>query len=341
MRILLTRMKFIGDIVLTTPHIRAVRRAHPDGFLAYMGDMHAVSLLERNPALDEIIPYDYGRPALLEQARVARLLRSRRFDLAIDLFGNPRSALLTRLSGAPVRVGPGRRGRGRLYTLQVHDDGRPKTAIEFHDMSLRAAGLPAAEGSTEIFLSEEERARAADLLRSHGADAGKGPLVGLHPGATWPAKRGPPERFAALADRLAAAHGCTVVLTAGPRDAEAVRDVQAAARTPLALMAGLPLRTLAAVLSHLAAYVANDNGTMHIAAAVGTPTVGIFGPGEERIWFPYDRARGHIPLRRDVPCHPCHLDVCNRTGEGFMECMRLLGVEDVEAAVREAMARSR
>lgn len=339
MRILLTRMKFIGDVVLTTPHIRAIHAAHPDAYIAYMGDRHAVSLLEGNPALGEIIPFDYERPALLEQARVVRLLRSRRFDVAIDLFGNPRSALLTRLSGAPVRVGPERKGRGRLYTVRVRDDGAPKSAIQFHDMSLRAAGFPAAQGMPEIFLTNDERARAADLLRTLGADPAAGTLVGLHPGATWPAKRWAPGRFASLADRLAAEDGCTVLLTGGPRDEEVLEEVRKQTRAQVVTLAGLPLRTLAAALSHLSAYVANDNGTMHIAAAVGTPTVGIFGPGEENIWFPYRRADGHLPLRRDVPCHPCHLDFCNREGDGFMECMHLLAVGDVLAAVHEARSR--
>jgi ADP-heptose:LPS heptosyltransferase len=77
---------------------------------------------------------------------------------------------------------------------------------------------------------------------------------------------------------------------------------------------------------------------MHIAAAVGTPTIGLFGPGEEDIWFPYDPAKGHRALRKDVPCHPCHLDHCNRTGTGYMECMQLLTVDDVAAAVDGALA---
>ncbi len=118
-RILLTRMKFIGDVVLTTPVIRSVRNAYPGAFIAYMGEREAVSLLEGNPCLDDIIPFDLSRPSVLEQTRIALLLRRRRFDLAIDLFGNPRSALVTRLSGARVRVGPDRKGRGRLYSIRV------------------------------------------------------------------------------------------------------------------------------------------------------------------------------------------------------------------------------
>jgi len=86
-----------------------------------------------------------------------------------------------------------------------------------------------------------------------------------------------------------------------------------------------------------AAAVSNDAGPMHIAASVGTPTIGLFGPGEEQIWFPYDSGEGHRALRKDVSCHPCHLDFCNRTGGGYMECMKLLTVDEVTSAVLAAL----
>ncbi|MCC6398985.1 MAG: hypothetical protein IT282_18370, partial [Bacteroidetes bacterium] len=94
---------------------------------------------------------------------------------------------------------------------------------------------------------------------------------------------------------------------------------------------------LAALYAVSAAVLSNDAGPMHIAAAVGTPTIALFGPGEENIWFPYEASEGHRALRKDVHCHPCHLDFCNRTGDGFMECMKLLQVEEVVSAVLAAL----
>jgi len=333
-------MRFIGDVVLTTPLIRSVREAYPHGYIAYMGEKSAVALLEQNPFLDEIIPYDYSRPSLLEQARMARALRKRRFDLVIDLFGNPRSALITRLSGAPVRVGPERKGRGKLYTVQVRDDGRRKTAVEFHNRSLAAAGITPRAMAPELFLSDDERRDARAYLRwSIGEEAMQGKIIGIHPGATWPAKKWLPERFAGLADMIRAKLSATVLLLGGPGDKETVDAVRAHAVTAPPALNVLPLRQLAAVISCFSAFVANDAGPMHIAAALGVPTIGIFGPGEEDIWFPYDASRGHTALRRDVPCHPCHLDFCNRTGDGYMECMNLLTVEEVFAALRKSLSR--
>jgi len=334
-RILISRMKFIGDVVLTTPAVRSLRKAFPDAFIAYMADAQAASLLEHNPHLNEIIPFDFARPAWREQPRVVRLLRRRRFDLAIDLFGNPRSALLTFLSGARTRVGLDRPGRGKLFTVRVHDEAGPKTAIEFYMQFLRAIGVPQSSGRTEIYLKDDECAGAHRLIA--GVVRRPGPVIGLHPGATWPAKRWLPEHFAEVAKRISKQFEAQVILTAGPNDHDVIRAVQKSMDVALPVFSGLPLRQLAALLGQCTVYVANDSGPMHIAAAVGTPTIGIFGPGEENIWFPYAEEQGHRALRHDVPCHPCHLDFCNREGSGFMECMTGLSSERVVAAIGRSL----
>jgi lipopolysaccharide heptosyltransferase II len=339
-RILVSRMKFIGDVVLTTPLLRSLRTAYPEAYISYLGEQEAVTLLEGNPHLNEIIPFDFQRPMLREQTRVARLLRRRKFDLAVDLFGNPRSALLIFLSGAGVRVGPDRKGRGALYTVRVRDDGIPKSAVEFHNQSLRAIDVPVVPSKTEIYLTREEREVGHNVILELAGASGKvtRPVVGIHPGATWPVKRWLPERFAGLADRMVG-RGATVLLTAGVREEETIAAVQRAAKKSHPVLSAFPLRRLAAVIAACDVYVTNDAGPMHIAAAVGTPTIGIFGPGEENIWFPYSQDDGHCALRKDVPCHPCHLDFCNRKGDGFMECMKLLTESEVLDEVERALER--
>jgi len=344
-RILLTRMKFIGDVVLTTPAIRSVRTAFPDATITYMGEKQAVSLLENNPCLDGIIPFDFSRPVFLEQPGVILKLRKAKFDLAIDFFGNPRSALLTFLSGAKTRVGPDRKGRGNLYTIQVKDDGRPKKVTEFYNQYLRAAGVEPSSDRTELFLTDDERREARIFLEwldheTSPLDLTK-PIIGLHPGATWPAKKWLPGRFAELAELVRARLGCQVVMTAGPKDEETLHEVVRSSFAGVKVLPALPLRQLAAVISHFNAYASNDAGPMHIAAALGIPTIGLFGPGQEDIWFPYRESDGHTALRKDVPCHPCHLDVCNREGDGYMECMKLLGVEEVFEAIRKGLTTTR
>jgi lipopolysaccharide heptosyltransferase II len=334
-------MKFIGDVVLTTPTIRSVRTAFPDAYIAYLGEKNAVSLLEHNPNLDEIIPFDFSRPTIIEQPRVVFQLRRRKFDLAIDLFNNPRSALLTYLSGARERVGAERKGRGKLYTVQVKDDGTAKTAIEFHNQFIRAVGIEPTSSRTEIVLTNDERREARIYLQwldheNNPLDMTK-PLVCIHPGATWPAKKWLPKLFGELADMLAVKLGAQVIMLAGPNDGEAVSAALKHSFSNIKVLADLPLRQLAAIIAHCSLFIGNDAGPMHIAAAVGTPTIGLFGPGEENIWFPYASGEGHVALRKDVPCHPCHLDFCNREAEGFMECMKLLTVGEVFDAARKSL----
>jgi lipopolysaccharide heptosyltransferase II len=340
-RILLTRLKYIGDIVLTTPLLRTLRDAFPDAYIAYLGDSNGVSLLEQNPYLNEIFPIDFSRNTALQQVKLLVQLYRKRFDLVVDLFCNPRSALLSYATQAPVRVGGKLRGRGKLYTIRLKDDGMAKSAIDFHYQSLKAIGIEAKYHATEIFLTEDEKKETRRYLEWQGIDLSK-PLIALHPGGTWPAKLWPAERFAELADLLTAKLHAQIVLTSGPDDVEVVGKVEHACVGKVLSLPPLPLRQLAASLSLCSATVANDSGPMHMAVAVGTPTIGIFGPGEENIWFPYTTAypggsSKHVALRKDVPCHPCHLDVCNRAGDEYMECMKLLSVNEVFDAVKERL----
>lgn len=338
-RILITRMKFIGDVILTTPVIRALRQRFPGAYIAYLGEKEAVSLLENNPCLNEIMPYDFTRPSVLEQARTIFKLRAGRFDAVVDLFSNPRTALLTLASGARVRIGKDVRGRGAVYTHRITDDMKPKTAIEFHYQYIRPLTAETAGSRTEIFLRKDERTRAGERLAALAAGR---PVVGLHPGATWPAKMWPWENFAELGMRLKKELGVLPLMTQGPGEAELAGRIAARSSGEITALPAMPLRELAAVVSHMKVYVANDSGPMHIAPALGTKTIGIFGPGEEDIWFPYvgpDYPAGmHRALRKDVPCHPCHLDFCNRPGAQFMECMKTLTVDDVFEAIRSRLS---
>lgn len=328
-RILLTRMKFIGDVVLTTPIIKTLREAFPDSYIAYLGDSNAVSLLEHNPYLNEIIPFDFSKDSFLYQIKMFAGLYSRHFDLSIDLFSNPRSALLTFATAAKVRIGGSSKSRGKLYTIRIHDDGKPKTAIEYHYQSLKPLGVQSKYFATEIFLTEKEKNEARTMLSAIEIDFNK-KIVALHPGGTWPAKLWQKEKYAELA-RTLSKKNISVILSGGINDTEIVGYVRA--NSDAVAIGNVSLRTIAAVYSQCNAVVTNDCGVMHISVAVGTPTVGIFGPGQDHIWFPYSSP--HKALRKHVFCNPCHLNVCNRKGNEHMECMQLLSVDEVLATVME------
>lgn len=335
-RILLTRMKYIGDVVLTTPIIRALRDAYPKAHIAYLGDAKAVSLLRNNPYLDEIIPFDFTKDGLLYQASMYWKMFRGNYDLTIDLYSNPRSALMTYATRAAVRIGGDTRGRGRLYTIRVGDDGSLKSAVLHHYQSLKPLGIVPTHTRTEIFLEQSEIAAAVDVLRSIGAD-GSRPIVALHPGATWPNKVWLKEHFRGLIDRLISETECDIILSPGPKDGALMDYLKGNHQHRVYPLPLLPVRELAAVLSRCRVFVANDCGPMHIGVAVGTKTIGIFGPEPIEIWFPYDRNEGHLPMFRKLECSPCRTTACHREGEGFMECMKTITVDDVFRAVKERL----
>lgn len=338
-RILITRLRFMGDVILTTPLIRHVRREFPHAYLAYMTAEPFAPLLAHNPYLDEVIPFRRqaspqagGWAQWRGQLDFIRQLRSKRFDLVIDLFGNPRTALLSWLSGASWRVGGDFRGRGRLYNLRVPSPDHPVDAIQFHLRSLERLGLSLpTDRKTEVFVTNDELAAAAEYLHRLGLDPGS-PLVALHPGASWPNKHWPLPAFSQLAQALVA-DDLQVLVTSGPGETHLAAEL---ARIP-GVVAGdvLPLRTLAAVLAHVSLYIANDCGVMHLTAAVGTPTFGIFGPGEPEIWFPYRPENGHRAFWADIECRPCHQNECPL---GTLACMHATTPQQVLDAVRSQLA---
>jgi ADP-heptose:LPS heptosyltransferase len=200
-----------------------MRAAHPEAHIAYLAERKPVSLLEHNPYLNEITPYDIKKK-IFSQVLFYRRLHTNRYDLAIDFFGNPRTALLTYATGTTVRLGLDGRTRGRLYTLRIKDDGRPKTAIQFYFQFLRALGVKPTSTKTEIFLTEDERREARTYLQRNGIDVDR-PIVVLHSGANWPARVWPSDRFAQLADKLIAKPGAQVILYQGPKDHKIVSEV--------------------------------------------------------------------------------------------------------------------
>lgn len=305
----------MGDVILTTPLIRQLREAFPSAQLAYLVEDKFAPLLQHNPHLDEIITLNLSG-SLAEQLTLIRKLRSYKFDLAIDLFGNPRTALLSWLSGASWRIGGDFRGRGRLYNIRLAEPTKRHHAIAFHQRSLQSIGLPAGDIRTEIYLTEAEKQAASEYLSYHGLDVQR-PIVGLHPGATWPNKRWPIEHFIELAEKLLA-EKVQIFVTCGPGELEHLEPFHRLAHSNLVIGEVLPLRQLAAVLMYFRLHISNDCGVMHLSAAVGTPTFGIFGPGEPDIWFPYDETAGHQVFWADIDCRPCHKDYCPL---GTLACM--------------------
>ena len=332
-RVLVTRLRRIGDAILSLPVLDALRESFPECSIDFLAEEGPAQAALGHPAVDRLLVL---RPALrsLLPASPAMLwrLRSRGYDWVIDLYGNPRSALLAAWTGAPVRVGPARRGRRRLYTHPVPPSAEPRSAVAHHLRSLEVLGLSPRPHAPRIALSDLERGEGRARL-DEALPAGT-PRVGLHPGNRWPAKRWPESRFAALARAIPRLKARVVVL-GGPGEEDLARRVASGAEAgeDAPVLAGLPLRESWSVIAALDALVTVDGSPIHAGPAVGTPTVGILGPTEPEIWFPYGAEEGHQVLSREIWCRPCHRHECAR-----MDCLDWISVGDALHAVSRALA---
>lgn len=334
-RLLVSRLRQIGDVILSLPLVDALHQLYPDTEMDYLAESAPAQAAMGHPALRRVIgvrPKTW--PGLPAPPDVMARLRAARYDWVIDLYGNPRSALLARWTGARVRVGPGRRGRRALYTHTIQRVVEPLPAVDHHLLALRALGLPEFKGTPRIHLSQEERDSGAQLLASM-LPAGA-PRVGLHVGNRWPAKRWPEERFQALLRSLSRI-GASGVVLAGPGEGALAHRVAAGAanggREDAPVIAGLPLRGYFGVVAALDVLVTNDGSPLHAGPALGVPTVGILGPTVPEIWFPYRAVDGHQLLVKEIWCRPCHRHECAR-----MDCLEWISVAEALRATERALA---
>ncbi|MGE0191799.1 MAG: glycosyltransferase family 9 protein [Planctomycetota bacterium] len=345
----------MGDVLHALPVLSALRAHWPAAHLTWAVEDRAASLLLGRSDLDRVIVFP--RRALAAAARRSpgagwRALREflgelrgrRGFDAALDLQGNLKSGLVTRASGAPLRVGPGRR-EGRELNHLFLTRRVPVPAGARHRVERNLALASALAGRRLAwrdpgFERSPAAAAAADALLAAAGRAPTGGYVLVHPGTSGfgQFKRWPIERFGAFVRRLVA-DGHDVVATAGPGEEGLVREVLAASGTGAALLVPPDLTTLAELQSRARLVVAPDTGPLHLAALTGVPVLGLFGPKDPDVYGPYGRrADGtvgtlEVITRDDVACRPCTLRRCD-----LPLCMTTLDPDDVLARARKLLA---
>lgn len=355
MKILLVRLRLIGDVVFTTPLVGALRRAYPGATIAYLVESAAAPIVRHNPRLDEVIvaPRRRGVRRLLDDLALARRLRRERFDLALDLHGGPRGAWLTWASGAAERIGYDITGRRWMYTRVVARarELRPRHSVRNQwDLLEAIPGWPGGPADperdpVEIPLDPAADARMAARLSRTGVAAGD-ELVVVHVSAGNPFRRWPEPFFTETAAALASkGPRRRVVFSSGPSDRDAASRIAAASRARLGAdahriidLGEFDLLELRALIGRSRLFVGGDTGPLHIAAATDTPVVGIYGPTLAARSAPW-RAAG-IPTfsveRQDLACRPCDQRTCV---PGDFRCLTQLLPGAVIAAAEEALDR--
>lgn len=328
--ILLIKPSSMGDIVHAMPTCAAIRRAYPKARLTWLVKREWAGLVERIEGVDRVWPVDSTLIGWLSQVSP---LRAEHFDLVIDLQGLLRSAAIGWLSGSPLLVGfaNGREGSPWFYSKSVPVPSLEMHAVDRYLVVAKAVGA-VAFGTPEFHfrIPQADRDEVERLLLRSGVTPGTS-WVAMNVSARWPTKRWPAESFAEVADRLQQEGYGPVVLIGGPDERAEVAAVRGKMKVPAIDLAGAStVGLLPALLSKASLLITNDSGPMHIAAAVGTPVVALFGPTSAVLTGPY--GAGHSVLTGNVSCRPCFSRTCSNVLP--LECLRTVSPEQVLAAAR-------
>ncbi len=334
--ILVRANNWIGDVVLASPALHALRLRFPGARISILARPAVTPALDGSSDVDEIIPITPAERHPGGFLRLTRALRVRRFDLAVLFQKAFEAALIARLSGARRIYGYATDRRSWLLTDPIPETAETRArhhALVFLDLAA-AAGADVSDRTLRFPLSETDRRGAAAALWTGGLREGE-PFVAVHPGASKPPRAWHPERLGDAARRLSLEIGGRVVAVGGPPDASACSvaagtgGVDLCGRTSVGQMAG--------VFEKARLVIASDSGPMHVAAAVGAPVVGIFGPGRPEKTAPFVAESRYAAIGLRFPCSPCRQDFfneCDPAPSGKPWCLEEIDVERVVAAAR-------
>lgn len=315
-RILVVATNWVGDAVLTLPALEALAGIFPDSSLTVLARPWVLPLFRSHPAVDEVLAYPKARGRVGETADLLRKagdIRNGRFDLAV-LFPNAfRAALIAWLGGVKFRIGYATDGRGFLLTHSVRPDtGVPSVHQSERYLSLlRSMGWRAESRIPRLQVSAQDREAAEGILRRQGLNPAD-MMVALSPGAAYgPAKRWPPERFARVGDWAAERWGARTLALGSASDTPACAEmIRCMTHAPVDLCGATSLNEAVALISMARVFVTNDSGLMHVASALGVPTVAVFGSTDPTATGPLG-ARARV-VRNPVPCAPCLERECRK-----------------------------
>jgi len=346
-RVLFLKPSSLGDVIHALPTAVAIKERYPEKQLGWLVEEETAPILKGNPFLSEVIVLPRKRwereliiphrlfSALREAGRFLQGLRRQRYELAIDLQGLLKSGVLALASGARLRLGleGGREGSHLFLTHRVPIGDGIEHAV---DRYLRVAAYLGAEVEKREFpiqWGEEEDARARAFLAG-----GPGPWVVIHASARWGTKLWEASGFACLGDALVAKLGVSVILTGDSNDLPLVKGIaERMGHRPLIVSGRTTLQELAALLAKVELMISVDSGPMHMAAALGTPVLALFGPTDPRRTGPY--GEGHEVIRKGLECSPCLRRRCPIPDK--RACMKSIQVEEVLEKATEMLGRGK
>lgn len=326
-KILIIKLGGLGDVFLSTIVIDSVKAHFPSARLEYFVEAAGKEAIIRDTRVDAVFVLD---KATMTPASVIRHVRRQRYDMVIDLFGNPRSAIIAFLSGARYRVGLDYGWRKRLYSIVGTAMREKLHGAEVNLQALKAIGVPIIKASLSYPLADGDVAHADEVWRANNL-AGRF-VLGILPAGSWPSKRCEPEKFAEIANALAARYAARVLIVWGPGDEGDAKEIHRLCGDGAILAPKASLSQNLALLSRCTAIVANDSGPMHIASAFAVPILCLYGPTYPE--GPYGSIHGWVRNEKldCLVCNHLHCPIQH-------QCMRELPVEDVVRAFEKMMQR--
>jgi len=336
--ILLLQLGDIGDVVLSFPAIRALRENFPDARLVVAVREKAAELVADCPWTTDVISINTKQRKWYQELAYQKdfflKLWKYNFDLAIDLRVDSRGAVLTLISGARQRIGfyaqDGKLWRNRFYSHFPYVEGRPgQHMAEYYLNLVRACDLETENIWPELVVPKEKLQKAIGLFKAENIKLER-PVIAIQPFSLWPYKEWSVNKYVDLIQRISDEYDFSIIITGSPDEREKAHELIKKSGRHVHNFAGkTTIGMLAAVLKICRLFVGGDSAGIHIAAAVGTPTVSIFGPSSSVAWAP--RGPKHSIAQKDLPCVHCGQKGCN--GSGISRCLEELTLNEVMDAV--------
>ena len=331
-KILIFNVNWLGDVIFSSPFIRAMRETFPDGYIACVVPPRCKEILETNTRINELIVFDESGPerSFFGKINFAFRLRKENFDVAFILHRSLTRALITFIAGIRTRIGYDTKNRAFLLTKRLNLPPSDIHRVEYFLGLARAIGADISKKDYEFFITESDRKRADHILQAEGVNSSDR-IVVLNPGGNWDPKRWPANRFAELADQLIEKYNVKILITGAEKDRALADEIsQGMTNKPVSICGKTKLRELASILERAKLVISGDSGPMHIAISVGTNVLALFGPTSDNITGPYGKGN-YTVIKKDVGCRiPCYDFTCKDN-----RCMKAISVDDIMRIIEE------
>ena len=344
-RILIINPFGIGDVLFTTPVIKAIKDNLPDAFVGYWCNERVMSVLKDNPYIDKIFALSRGDlkkifkvsifSGIKKSLELISDLKKERFDICLDFSLDHRYSMVAKISGAKRRIGFNYKGRGRFLTDKIDIDGyNNKHVVEYYLDLLKFINIKPKIYYLDLSVSEDSKRKSKSMLDKLGVNDND-LLIGIAPGggASWgkdaSLKHWPASKFAELADKIIKDYNAKILIL-GDESERYIADtiVKETSEELIDLVGKTSLEELISIISNIDILIANDGGTLHIAVALGKKTISFFGPVDPKVYGPYppDEKR-HIVLKKTLECSPCYRNFRLTKCQKNRACLEEISVE--------------